>query len=181
MKEVLALIIRNEGGYDNLYYADGLQTRAGIAWKWNEKFYNSKGIFHHDDINRLTKDDIDEFYEEYARKSRADIFGGNFDLIYSHVDHCINDGWPDGNKLLQAAINLCLKSDEKLLSVDGAIGPKTIGALKKVLSEMESWKFLEIHKGCRRNRYWKKFNEKLRTSSREHAFNCLVSWNRRVL
>ena len=180
--DIVDKVIANEGGYGNLYYADGHQTRAGITWKWNTPWWNSIGIHDPKDINREgIEPDIQEYYTKKLVDFKVHLFGENkLELAYQFYDHAINDGPPDATRILQAWLNSLMVEGAKPLSVDGAFGPNTARALSMTLARFEKWKLEETFKGARRNRYYKKYEQKLAAGDRQHAINCLVSWNRRV-
>lgn len=180
--DIIDKVIKNEGGFGNLYYADGHQTRAGITWKWNVDWWNSIGIHDPKDINRQGIDHhIQEYYVSKLKDFKIHLFGEDkLALAYQFYDHAINDGSPDATKLLQNFLNCLSVEGAKLLSVDGGFGPITTHALQMALARHDTWKLEALFKGARRNRYHVKYLDKLQAGDRQHAINCLISWNNRI-
>ena len=169
---ILDLIIDNEGGYDNIYTADGTNTRCGITWEHNQGFYNTHGIFKPEDIGSLSNENIDKFYEGELGRSEAGKMP--FKIGYHFLDHCINAGRGIAVELMQQAINLI--DPAAGLEIDGVFGPNTTREFNAVNSPNN---LLLVYKAMRIGYYTGQYHIKLKKDP-IHAKNCLESWTRRV-
>ena len=172
MKSIIELVIENEGGYENLYFSDGTHTKCGITWEYNEKFFNSCGIFESKGIELLSNKNIDKFYMHKFTKNR--VYDLPFGLGYQFLDHLINAGRTSAVKILQRSINL--NEILGLLKVDGQYGPKTKKLVELCKNDPE---VCEIFKLLRKEDYIDKFLVKSKKNI-SHAMNCFKSWRNRI-
>ncbi len=112
-------VLKHEGGYVNDPSDPGGETKYGI----------SKRAFPNLDIKNLTEEQaILIYYDEYWLDAKVDKLPDELHEIY--FDMVVNMGKSRAIKILQESCNH--KAKKQLLKVDGRIGPKTIGASKKV-------------------------------------------------
>ena len=101
-------ILRFEGGYVNDPNDAGGETKYGI----------SKRSYPQEDIKNLTVDQAKQIYRrDYWERIRGDELPFKLSIIM--LDSAVNQGVKTSIKLLQISLNQ---------SVDGIIGPKTMGA-----------------------------------------------------
>ena len=116
----------------------GGPTKYGITWGALCKAY-SQGIVSHADITRLTQPEAQEIYKaNYWVPSKADKMAWGLCLV--HFDCAVNCGISGAGKQLQKALN----SLGAKLTVDGAVGPKTLAAIEKIDTDTLVMKYLEI-------------------------------------
>ncbi len=111
--EVIAFVLKVEGGYVNNPNDRGGETNWGI----------SKRSYPSVDIKNLTRQGAIDIYErDYWRGGRCDEIGETHpDLALAHMDWCVNHGVGGAAKFLQRAVGA---------TPDGAIGPKTLAAVR---------------------------------------------------
>jgi len=115
--DIIEKVLKHEGGYVNDPKDLGGETKFGIT----KRFYPDI------DIKNLTKEEAKEIYKnDYWDKNRVESLPE--ELWYIFFDMCINMGRGTAVKILQRAAN----SKGRNISVDGGLGPATIGALKGV-------------------------------------------------
>ena len=115
--EIIEQVLHHEGGYVNDPTDLGGETNFGIT----KRFYPDV------DIKNLTKEGAKEIYKrDYWDKNRIEEVPQ--ELWHIYFDMCVNMGRRTAVKILQRAAN----SKGKGLTVDGGMGPSTIGALKGV-------------------------------------------------
>lgn len=109
------------------------------------------------DVRRLTRGDAVFLYHRcFWQRLSAEKFARPIgEMLF---DQAVNGGLTTARKLLQRAINQCLmdaRSDHPRLTVDGAIGPKTMAALQWVLAWPSAGMpgLIEAYRGAARQRY----------------------------
>ena len=120
--EIIEVVLEHEGGYVNDPTDLGGETNYGIA----KRFYPDV------DIKNLTKEGAKEIYKrDYWDKFKADKLPD--DLKHIYFDMCVNQGKSRAVKILQKAAN----AKGAKLTVDGGLGPATLGAIVKHKPELE--------------------------------------------
>jgi len=117
-ERALPFILRMEGGYVDDPDDLGGATNKGIT----QKTYSS---WRNDDkpVKEITDTEVATIYEaEYWEAGRCDAL--SWPVSLAHLDGMVQHRPKDASRMLQSAINR-LGSD---LTVDGAIGPKTLAA-----------------------------------------------------
>ena len=113
-EEIIKQVLKHEGGYVNDPKDLGGETKYGVT----KRFYPDV------DIKNLTIEQATEIYrKDYWDKNRVESLPQ--ELWYIFFDMCINMGRGTAVKILQRAAN----SRGRNISVDGGMGPATIGAL----------------------------------------------------
>lgn len=129
-RRALSFVLGNEGGYSNDPLDRGGETNMGITAGTMRRAYND-GLVSHVDVKTLTRDEAAVIYERYYwRPSHACDMDAP--LCTLHFDAAVNHGRGGAAKLLQKTINNYAKKaglDIKV-DVDGAVGVKTLAALK---------------------------------------------------
>lgn len=127
--EVLKIVLGFEGGYVNDPNDKGGETNLGITAGTLARAHKA-GLVGHSDVKKLTRAEAAKIYEAfYWKPSRCDLLPKPLDLLV--FDAAVNHGVGGAGKLLQRALNTMGAN----LVVDGAIGPKTLGALTVLLEE----------------------------------------------
>ena len=120
--EIIELTLEHEGGYVHDPKDLGGETNFGIA----KRFYPDV------DIKNLTKEGAKESYKkDYWDKNKVDKLPE--DLKHIYFDMCVNQGRSRAVKILQKAAN----AKGAKLTVDGGLGPATLGAIVKHKPELE--------------------------------------------
>lgn len=137
-------VLEMEGGFTDDPHDPGGPTNKGITL---EVFARWKGVTIDasnrarviDDLKRIPDDVVQAIYEaRYWRPGRCGDLPAALTLF--HFDACVNHGVGGAARMLQAAIGV---------SVDGAIGPETLGAAQAHSIST----ILEKYAGVRRARY----------------------------
>jgi len=114
------IVIGHEGGYVNDPDDPGGETKFGI----------SKESYLELDIKNLTLDQAKEIYKrDYWDRLALDMIKSST-VANEMFDTAVNMGVHRGAIIAQKAVNFLSKSDD-LLTLDGVVGPKTLGALNK--------------------------------------------------
>ena len=120
--EIIGLTLEHEGGYVHDPKDLGGETNFGIA----KRFYPDV------DIKNLTEEGAKEIYrKDYWDKNKVDKLSP--DLKHIYFDMCVNQGRSRAVKILQKAAN----AKGAKLTVDGGLGPATLGAIEKHKPELE--------------------------------------------
>ena len=122
IKNVLGI----EGGCTNNKYDTGGKTNFGITESLAEKYEYTP--------SELTQDiAIEIYYKEFWEKYNLDLIKDS-EIVTEVFEFGINSGMKRGIKTLQRSFNsLHALSEDKLLTEDGILGPKTA----KVINEYE--------------------------------------------
>ena len=116
--EIIDIVLDHEGGYVNDPDDAGGETKYGIAKRWYPDV----------DIKNLTKEQAKKIYHtDYWSRGKCDELPSQLRHIY--FDMCVNFGRRGAVKVLQQAAN---SKTRNKISVDGGLGPMTIGALKGI-------------------------------------------------
>ena len=117
---------QDPGGYTNLATDRGGPTRWGIT----EKVARTHG--YEGDMKNFPKEWALQIYEkDYWRIIKLDE-AQDQDIANQIFQAAVNQGTPLWSKYIQQICNRRLPGYEKLLSVDGIIGPKSIAAINKI-------------------------------------------------
>lgn len=124
-------LIKREGGYVNHPNDRGGPTKYGItigalkSWRKKEVTAN--------DVKNLTIAEAKKIYKSnYWDKLNLDkvAYQGIAEIAF---DQAVNRGWKTGAKALQKCVNIIKKANKQtLLTVDGAIGPKSLNAISRL-------------------------------------------------
>lgn len=119
-QEVIARILRHEGGFVDHPKDPGGATNLGITIATYRRYINPKGTVA--DLKKLTQAQAIKVYKaEYWDKVRGDDLPVGVD--YAVADFGVNSGPSRGIKHLQRAVGV---------TEDGVIGPATMAAVKRV-------------------------------------------------
>lgn len=136
-KEAVNHILKFEGGYVDNPFDPGGETKYGI----------SKRAHPNVDIKQLTKQDAKEIYRiHYWERVQCDEMPERFRLIY--FDAAVNHGVIYATKTLQSILGV---------TIDGIVGPQTIGTAKGYNVDKLIMRFAEARKNSyfdNRN-FWK--------------------------
>jgi lysozyme family protein len=129
-EDVFRVVLGFEGGYSNDPNDRGGETNLGIT-EGTLRSAQAKGWVPADlTVKTLTEEHARIIYKKgYWNPIRGDLLPKPLDLIL--FDAAINHGPGGATKLLQEALNSILSKTS--LVVDGALGPKTFGALLDLL------------------------------------------------
>ena len=115
--EIIEKVLEHEGGYVNDPKDLGGETNFGIT----KRFYPDVNI------KNLTREQAKDIYKrDYWDKNRVESLPQ--ELWHIFFDMCVNMGRRTAVKILQRAA----KNKGRNISVDGGMGPATIGALRGV-------------------------------------------------
>jgi lysozyme family protein len=119
----LTVVLEHEGGYVNHPSDPGGMTNLGVTartWaEWTKQFVDD---ITEKDMKSLTVADVAPLYKEkYWRRIDGDLLPTGVDL--SMFDMAVNAGPSRAVRLMQQMLRDC--------TVDGIIGPQTIGAIKE--------------------------------------------------
>ena len=127
--DVLKTVLGFEGGYSNDPSDRGGETNLGITAGTYERA-RQVGLVAGKSVKDLTKYEAARIYHDfYWKASRCDLLPEPLDLLV--FDAAVNHGVGGAGRLLQRSLNTMGAS----LVVDGAIGPKSWGALNEILEE----------------------------------------------
>ena len=150
-EEMIPHILESEGGskYTNDPEDPGGETKYGIAKRYNKDV----------DIKNLTEAQAVVIYKKkYWDKYKIEKLPGR--LRYIYFDMVINPGSGGAGKILQRAANSKnRKYPERIINVDGRVGPATIAALKNVEEErVRSYRVLyyaeKVVEKPKKDKYW---------------------------
>lgn len=128
--ECLRQVLRFEGGYSDDPNDAGGATNLGITAATLARAHKA-GIVAHNDAKRLTREEAAAIYRRfYWDPSQAGKLPCPLDMLV--FDAAVNCGVGGAVRILQAGINYLAPGSN--LAVDGAMGPKTWGALQAVLN-----------------------------------------------
>lgn len=131
-EDAFKIVLGFEGGYSNDPADQGGETNYGITYNTLNDAKNKGWIPSNVTIKNLKLDHAKNIYKKgYWDMVRADSLPHPLDLIV--FDMAVNHGPNTAVKLLQESLNSILKSGPSLV-VDGIIGPKTLTAVKDVVS-----------------------------------------------
>lgn len=146
--KALPLVLRYEGGYVNDPDDAGGETYRGVArnfhphwdgWSIIDSYKNHDNFPKVLDKDATLKKLIRQFYRnEFWVRARCDRLPGRLGVVV--FDTAVNMGIKRAGQFLQQAVNTVKGQD--ILVVDGAIGPKTLAAVKG-LSEAEKGQVVE--------------------------------------
>lgn len=130
--DVFRIVLDFEGGYSNDPADRGGETNYGITASTLESAKTKGWVPSNVTIKNLKLDHAKTIYKKgYWDVVKADSLPHPLDLIV--FDMAVNHGPNTAVKLLQESLNSILKSGPSLV-VDGIIGPKTLTAVKDVVS-----------------------------------------------
>ena len=116
----------------------GGPTKYGITWGTLGKA-DSQGITDHNDITQLTREEARAIYQAfYWAASKADKMRWGLCLV--HYDCAVNSGVGGAAKQLQRA----LRNLGAGVTIDGAVGPKTMGAIAEHPTEAVAQEYLRV-------------------------------------
>ena len=150
ISEIADDILRREGGFVNDPSDPGGATNFGVTIHTMRRLgidLNRDGVVDVDDVKLLTQDRAKQiFLDHYYRKPKIDQLPES--LQASVFDMYVNSG---GNavKILQRL----LRKMGFEVSVDGALGPQTLGAARKA-HDINSFYFVNAYAVERRNYYY---------------------------
>ena len=149
IEHITAAIISREGGYVNDPDDPGGPTKFGVTLataQGHNLDKNGDGRVTAEDVNRLTTDDAAQiFIHSYFRKPKIDKLPKA--LHPTVFDMQVNAG-ANAIKILQRL----LASFDQTVSVDGALGPQSIGATKAA-HKSAGMLFVDAYGIARRNYY----------------------------
>jgi len=130
--DAFKIVLDFEGGYSNDPADKGGATNYGITASTLESAKTKGWVPSNVTIKNLKLDHAKTIYKKgYWDVVKADSLPHPLDLII--FDMAVNHGPSAAVKLLQQSLNSILKSGPSLV-VDGIIGPKTLTAVKDVVS-----------------------------------------------
>ena len=116
----------------------GGPTKYGITWGTLGKAY-SQGIVDHNDITQLSREEARAIYRVFFwGASKADKMRWGLCLV--HYDCAVNCGVGGAAKQLQRT----LRNLGAGITIDGAIGPKTMRAIAKHSTEAVAQEYLRV-------------------------------------
>jgi lysozyme family protein len=119
-KKALDFTAAREGGKSDDPRDDGGRTKWGIIQRTYDAWRRKKGLPLRD-VFLMTNAEAEMLYfEDYWRLGKCDKLPRPLDL--AHFDACVNPGPGGAGMLLQACLNV---------TIDGGIGPQTLGAVTK--------------------------------------------------
>lgn len=131
----------------------GGPTKYGITWGTLGKAY-SQGIVDHNDIVKLTREEAQAIYRaNYWVPSRADKMRWGLCLV--HYDCAVNCGVGGAGKQLQRA----MRNLGANITIDGAVGPKTLAAIAEYPTEMVVEEYLRVREAFYRGLVSKDHNQ----------------------
>ena len=149
IEHITAAIISREGGYVNDPDDPGGPTKYGVTLataRQHNLDKNGDGRVTAEDVKRLTTDDAEQiFIHSYFRKPKIDKLPKA--LHATVFDMQVNAG-ANAIKILQRL----LASFDQTVSVDGALGPQSIGAVKEAHKAAGAL-FVDAYGIARRNYY----------------------------
>lgn len=152
LKEV---ILPNEGGYVNNPNDRGGATNYGITQATYDRFNDNKGQIR-SPVKGITLDEVTAIYRSFWIKARCDLLWDYAPaLTVHHFDFLINAGYErkgiDAAEILQRTINHFIPT-----TVDGYIGPKTLGNIVKYIrtNPLKGDLNLSTDYAMRRQRYY---------------------------
>lgn len=132
----------NEGvvnGSTGEYYADGTNTRYGIAYEYNQKILHKYGIEKPEDMNKLTEEIAAEiYYKKYWLRCGAEEMPVGCDYLL--FDAAVNQGVGYASRMAQECLNIFFGDD--VLKVDGKIGPKTKAYMRNAKENKNRLKYI---------------------------------------
>lgn len=148
--------IGHEGGYVNDRDDKGGATKFGI----------SKRSYPNQDIYNLTIERAKEIYlKDYWQKQSCHLLEGYPIIACELFDTSVNMGIGRGGKIFQEALNLSNRNERDFedISVDGAIGSKTISAFRSCKNKRLIFNVMNILQGefyvnlMRKNEVYEKY------------------------
>jgi lysozyme family protein len=131
-EDAFKIVLGFEGGYVNDPADKGGETNYGITTTTLESAKTKGWIPANVTIKNIKLDHAKTIYKKgYWDVIKADSLPDPLDLIV--FDMAVNHGPSTAVKLLQQSLNSILKAGSNL-AIDGAMGPKTIAAVKDVIS-----------------------------------------------
>ena len=131
--KALVSLLKHEGGYVDDPLDSGGETNYGITVKTARRF-GYKGRMA--DIPMGVVRNI--YWRDYWDANLCDAIAKmDYPLAYQVFDFGVNAGIRNAGKTLQAALNAC-KAYQNPLIVDGYIGGKTLGEMRRLLEKRES-------------------------------------------
>jgi len=131
-EDTLKIVLGFEGGYNNDPNDKGGETNYGITAATLESAKAKGWIPANVTIKNIKLDHAKTIYKKgYWDVVKADNLPDPLDLII--FDMAVNHGPNTAVKILQQSLNSILKAGNSLV-VDGIIGPKTLAAVKDVVS-----------------------------------------------
>ena len=112
----------------------GGPTKYGITWGTLGKAY-SQGITGHNDITQLTREEARAIYRAASKADKM-----RWGLCLVHYDCAVNCGVGGAAKQLQRA----LRGLGASITIDGAVGPKTLGAIAEYPVEAIAQEYLRV-------------------------------------
>lgn len=143
-------ILRWEGGYVNHPNDPGGETNRGITIGALNKAKAQGLVAQSVTIKSLTTDleSVRRIYSvNYYKAGKCDKIP--HPLAFAHFDACVLNGLGGAGQLLQKTLNALGQN----VTVDGAVGPKTLAALD-ALSERKDVKDITIKYNCLRGEYF---------------------------
>lgn len=114
-ERLIGFVLEHEGGYVNDPDDPGGETKYGV----------SKKSYPHADIASLTIEQAkDIYYEDWWLPLKCPQIHDD-KVAQKYLDTCVNTGKGTGTKILQRALQMI----GYRITVDGAIGPKTLAAV----------------------------------------------------
>lgn len=164
-KEILKLVLDNEGYYSNHPADKGGETYAGITrkhepnWKgWGiiDKIKLTRNIKQNEKLNEVPFNLIEDVYRNnYWNAVKGDELLAIDEMVAAHVfDFAVNAGVSRAIKTLQECVNEKFSNTcSTQLTVDGNIGPKTLAATKSCLLLSSSLPLCDIYIKRRKDFY----------------------------
>lgn len=180
--EMIQVTLEIEGG---LYTGDGLNTKYGIVFQYNKRELAKFGIYTASQIRELTEQQATEIYiNKYLKSSKCELFLCDINLAWTIFDFAVNAGASRACRAIQEMINFCLSGNDTRINklvIDGKIGPKSIEAIRYVLSTHDTKMMTTMYNQLRKAHYMSILNYRRSKGKYTDKKLCdfLQSWFRR--
>lgn len=124
-KEALGLTLKYEGGYVNHPNDPGGATNKGVTQAVYDQYRREKNKAIKS-VKKISEEEVEEvYYQKYWLKGRCDKLPECLAIV--HFDTSVNSGIKQSSKFIQRAIGTV---------DDGAIGPKTLTAIRHAMKNL---------------------------------------------
>jgi lysozyme family protein len=144
--------LQYEGGYVNNPNDRGGETNRGITYGTLQAAIKQGLVAPTVTIRSLTNDleSVRKIYNiNYYRKGQCPKIPHS--LAFAHFDACVHNGIGGAGKFMQKMLNKYL--GKKPLTVDGAVGPATLSALRDVTAVIALPELIEVYMDLREAKF----------------------------